>query len=530
MAAGSVHEPLLPGVHPYLKGELLPGKLACPGHGGCGCSRWLAEGYLVTPAQRLLQAILLDPRAQARNNRGIHVQGRCVVYWMQRAQRTADNPAMDAAVEAANALSLPLAVFFSPRAGYPGATLRAYAFLADGVADIAAGCAKRGAHLVFRPSNPSLLRFCHQVDPAVVVVDENPMRAPQQWRTKAAAALRVALVSVDADAVVPMRLFPKLEYAARTLRPKIHRVLGDFLVAGRDPKVRTPWPHDLKAAGDPVDGAWLLQQLKLDRRVGAVNNFPGGEVAGLAALRSFVRQRLEGYAVQRNKPELDGTSRLSPYLHFGHLGPRAVALAVRDAVADAPSRDAFLEELIVRRELALNFVLHEPAYDRLEGCPAWARTELLGQQNAPRPMVYSAQAIENARTADPLFNAGQQQMVLTGHMHGYVRMYWAKKILEWSVDPAEAFALAVRLNDTYQLDGRDPNGYTGVAWAMGGRHDRPWAPRRPVFGTVRYMSLASTGRKFNLRGYVEKVAALGGNQPPQGSLFPPVEGRAQGRG
>ena len=466
----------------------------------------------------LLSALLRNPRAFARNPHPIHAQGRCVVYWMQRAQRTQDNAALDAAVETANALKKPLCVFLAPRAGYPHATLRAYAFLADGFADIARGVKARGALLVFRPSQPSLLRFCEEVDPAIVFVDENPLREPQSWRDKAARALRVPLVSVDADNVVPMRMFPKLEYAARTIRPKIERVVDGFLVPSHEPKARVAWTGRLPST-EPVDAQAFLAALKVDRRVGPVAGVKGGPAEGARLLACFVDERLTDYHVARNKPDLHGTSELSTFLHFGHLGPRTIANAVKAAPGAAEGKRAFLEELIVRREVAVNYVFAEPRYDSLEGSPSWALKELSAQRNTAREHLYTREQLLNAETHDPLWNAGQKEMVLSGRMHGYVRMYWAKKVLEWSATAEDAFNLCVEFNDRYQLDGRDPNGYTGVAWAIGGRHDRPWSPRRPAFGTIRYMSLASTGKKFNLKGYVARVEALEKGGPRQAALF-----------
>jgi deoxyribodipyrimidine photo-lyase len=215
-------------------------------------------------------------------------------------------------------------------------------------------------------------------------------------------------------------------------------------------------------------------------------------------------QGLEGYAAQRNRPELDATSRLSPYLHFGHLGPHTVAIAVMNANALARDREAFLEELIVRRELAINFVRFNRNYDRLEGCEFWALNTLSAHARDRRPYIYTYRQLERAETHDPVWNAAQTQMVRTGSMHGYLRMYWAKKILEWSRSPAKAFRVAVRLNDRFELDGRDPNGYAGIAWAIGGKHDRAWGPQRPIYGMIRYMSLQSTARKFDSRAYIRK--------------------------
>ncbi len=217
-----------------------------------------------------------------------------------------------------------------------------------------------------------------------------------------------------------------------------------------------------------------------------------------------MRSGVAGYGTHRNHPERNGTSQISPYLHFGHIGPRTVALAVREAEAPKADRDAFLEELIVRRELAINFVRFNPSYDRLDGCEPWACRTLDEHRADEREYLYGEAELERAETHDPLWNAAQRQMVDTGWMHGYMRMYWAKKILEWTASPEEAMAVAIALNDRYELDGRDPSGYTGIAWAIGGKHDRAWGPERPVYGKVRYMSYESTRRKFDSRAYVER--------------------------
>jgi deoxyribodipyrimidine photo-lyase len=223
-----------------------------------------------------------------------------------------------------------------------------------------------------------------------------------------------------------------------------------------------------------------------------------------------VAERLAGYDTRRNQPSVPGTSQLSAYLHFGQLGPHTIALAVRDADAPQAARDAYLEEMIVRRELAINYVARNPRYDSLEGCHDWARKSLREHASDPREFLYSEAEFEAAATHDPLWNAAQKEMVLTGRMHGYLRMYWAKKILEWTRTPEEAFEIAVRLNDRYELDGRDPNGYTGIAWAIGAKHDRPWAPARPVFGMIRYMAASGCARKFDVKAYLRQIEALDG--------------------
>jgi deoxyribodipyrimidine photo-lyase len=422
---------------------------------------------------------------------------------MQRAQRALDNPALDLAIDAGNALGKPVVAFFG-LVPFPNAVLRHYRFMVEALPDTAARLARRRVGLVIRRHpDADLAAFCAEVRPALVVGDENPLREPERRRQALAGRLRVPFWTVDADVVVPTGLIPNEQFAARTIRPRIGRQLEWCLVPGREPKARVEWTaprrlHSLR----PDDG--LLEGFSLDRRVGPVGGFSGGTTEALEALRDFVRHRLAGYAAARNKPERSGTSRLSPWLHFGHIGPRTVALAVRDSRAPAADRQAFLEEFIVRRELAVNFVRYNPRYDSLACAEPWAARTLREHARDERPVRYTLRQLEEAETHDPLWNAAQRQMVASGWMHGYVRMYWGKKILEWSPDPEAAFETAVRLNDRYQLDGRDPNGYAGIAWAIAGKHDRAWGPERPIFGTVRYMSFASTSKKFDSRAYIAR--------------------------
>lgn len=246
---------------------------------------------------------------------------------------------------------------------------------------------------------------------------------------------------------------------------------------------------------------------KLDRSVQPVSGWQGGGNQGLRILREFVAGRLAEYPEARNRPELNGTSQLSPYLHFGHVGPLTVALAVQDSDAPVRAKDAFLEQVIVRRELAINFVRFSPDYDSMDCLEPWASRSLNEHVRDRRSFIYSEDQLEHGLTHDPLWNAAQKQMVLTGWMHNYLRMYWAKKILEWSPSVGAAYQRAVQLNDRYELDGRDPNGYAGIAWAIVGKHDRAWS-ERPVYGKIRYMSLASTGRKFDSKRYIERIAQL----------------------
>jgi deoxyribodipyrimidine photo-lyase len=450
-----------------------------------------------------LDKLIDNPRVRVRRKGTPDNEGACVVYWMQRSQRGIDNPALDLAVEAANTLGKPVVVFFAPVPFYPNANLRPYRFLVEGIPDIAAALGKRGIGFVLRRyPDHSLLKFCEEVKAALVVGDENPMREPEHWRQLAAKKLRVPLWTVDSDVIVPSRLIEKEQYAAFHLRKKLHAQLDHYLVNPGNPRAKHPWKkpphvHSLPADFDVTEG-W-----KLDRSVGPVKTFKGGTKEAIRLLGEFVGKKLARYDRQRNHPELDGTSGMSPYLHFGHISPLTIALAVQKADAPKADKESFIDQLLVWRELAINFVTYNPNYDNFESGETWAHRTLAEHAKDARPYLYSEQQLENAETHDPLWNAAQLQMVNSGWMHNYMRMYWGKKILEWSRTPAEAYRIAVVLNDKYELDGRDPNGYAGVAWSIVGKFDRPWFTR-PIFGLIRYMSAQSTGKKFDSQRYIEQ--------------------------
>jgi len=422
---------------------------------------------------------------------------------MQHAQRGIDNPALDVAVEAANILRKPVVVFFAPVPFYPHANLRHYRFLNEGIADIADALKKRNVGFVLRRyPDHSLAKFCDEVKAVLVVGDENPMREPEGWRQTAAKKLTVPLWTVDADVIVPSKLLEKAQYAAHTIRPRLQAQLEMYLVPSENPQAHLAWK---KPAGlislDPA--ADITEGWQLDRSVSPVPNWRGGTFEAFRLLRDFVEHKLRGYGTQRNKPEVDHTSRLSPYLHFGHISPITVALAVEKSDAPKADKEAFLNQIVTWRELSVNLVRFNPNYDNFECAEPWAHRTLAKHARDLRPVLYTEKQLEDAETHDPLWNAAQMQMVNTGWMHNYVRMYWAKKILEWSRTPAEAHHIAVYLNDKYELDGRDPNGYAGIAWAIVGKFDRPWF-ERPIFGQIRYMSGASTGKKFDSKKYIQQ--------------------------
>jgi deoxyribodipyrimidine photo-lyase len=455
-----------------------------------------------------IAAFAEDPRIAVRDGARIDPDGRCVIYWMRRAQRAFENPALEAAIAIANTIARPVVVFFALRTRHPHASVRHYTFMIEGLADTAARLARRHIGFVMRRSEhrrafDDFAQFAAAARPSAIVIDRNPLSSIDGWRRVIPKELRVPVLNVDADVIVPSALLGREHYAARTIRPKINAYLERFLVPVDQRAVRVKW-HAPRGTDSIVPSRDLIDTLALNRSLAAAPRFVGGTTAALARLKRFVGTGLAHYAERRNAPELDGTSRLSPYLHFGQIGPHTIAIATRDAQVPDGARRAYVEELIVRRELAINFATYNRAYKSIDSCEPWARGTLARHEKDRRTQLYGERELEQAETHDALWNAAQREMVETGWMHGYMRMYWAKKILEWSPSARDAYEIALRLNDRYELDGRDANGYAGIAWAIGGKHDRAWGPERPVYGTIRYMSAANTGRKIDSKAYIAR--------------------------
>ena len=452
-----------------------------------------------------LTRIADQPRVLVRRGGEPRKDAKCVVYWMQRAMRAVENPALDFAIDIANVLGLPVVIYFQVIPNYPNANLRHYHFMQQGLRDVVSVAAERGVGFVLRRTPAKLEEFIEEVEAALLIGDENPCREPERWRKVLARRLKIPYWTVDADVVVPSRIFGRSFALIHHFRPKLKAELPKFLVPPATSKPHVEWKQRKSLVSYSLAEDITAGFSKLDRSIGPVDSFTGGTRAAYKKLRDFIDFHLAEYDDKRNHPETRGTSRLSPYLHFGNIGPLTIALAVQKAMqkgsVSAATAERFLEQVIAWRELAILFVRNEPDYDNWECAAPWARKTLIEHAGDPRPFTYSFRQLEYAETHDDLWNAAQREMVATGWMHNYMRMYWAKKILEWAPDPTRAFEWAVTLNDRYELDGRDPNGYAGIAWAVVGKLDRPWF-NRPIFGLVRPMTGASTAKKFDAKAYI----------------------------
>ncbi len=438
--------------------------------------------------------------------------GDYVLYWMQNAQRAEHNPALEFAARRANELNLPLLVGFGLTDDYPGANLRHYRFLLEGLAEVESSLARRGIGFTLQAGEPDEVALSLAEHAAAVVVDRGYMRLQKQWRATVAAKLDGAceLTQVEGDVVVPVDLVSdKREYAARTIRPKIRKRRDRFLVKLNTTAVeRDAGGLSIGDGMDLSDVPALCDSLTLNREVGPVSQFfAGGTTAAKTRLRALLDGGFEQYSDHRNQPQTDDLSYLSMALHYGHISPVEAVLMTLDRYPEGENTDDFLEEVIVRRELTHNYVHHAPRdYDSYDALPDWAKKTLAEHADDEREYLYSREQFEAAETHDPYWNAAMREMRCTGYMHNYMRMYWGKKILEWTPSPEEGNAITRAINDKYFLDGRDPNSYANVNWVYG-LHDRPWT-ERPVFGKTRYMNANGLRRKCDIDGYVEKVDRL----------------------
>jgi deoxyribodipyrimidine photo-lyase len=430
---------------------------------------------------------------------------------MQRDMRVRDNWALLYAADLARERHAPLTVCFALAPSFCGATLRAYDFLLRGLQEVESDLRRLHIGFVVLEGDPpgEICRLIHQLGAAVLVTDFNPIRPVTAWKTKVASRIDIQMVEVDAHNVVPAWVASDhREWSAATLRRKMDRLVQTWLVD-------IPALHALPSIGStsPTDWSALRSRLACDESVQAVGWCTPGRRAGMRRLSHFCEALLPGYVARHNDPVEQATSMLSPWLHFGHLSAQRVALEAQHMQAPVDTVHAFLEQLIVRRELADNWCLYNPDYDSVTGFPAWAQQTLALHANDPRQHTYLLPQLDEGATHDPLWNAAQRHLRVEGYLHGYLRMYWAKQLLLWTTSAAEALADVLWLNDRYELDGRDPNGYVGAAWSIGGVHDRPW-PQRPVFGSVRSMTLAGARSKFDVEKYIADSPPHGQNGLP----------------
>jgi deoxyribodipyrimidine photo-lyase len=433
---------------------------------------------------------------------GKPVGGRYVLYWMQASQRAEYNHALEFAIERANELDKPLVAFFGLTDRFPEANLRHYRFMLEGLAAAGQALGERGIKLVLKLGSPATGAVRMARHAALAVTDRGYLRIQRKWRREVARSIPCPLIQVESDVVVPVETASaKEEYAAATIRPKILARLDHYMVPLRKRRLRKAATGVSLKTEDWSDIESLVSRLKLDRSVGQAPDFRGGAPEARIRLDSFLKHELDKFAERRNDPGGEHLSNMSPYLHFGQISPLYVALKV--GRTRSPGAEAYLEELIVRRELAMNFAYYNRSYDSYKCLPDWALKTLAEHKKDEREYVYTRRQLEAARTHDPYWNAAQMEMVLTGKMHGYMRMYWGKKILEWSRTLERGFRAAAYLNNKYELDGRDPNGFAGIAWCFG-KHDRPWGERR-IFGKVRYMNDKGLKRKFDMDAYTGRI-------------------------
>jgi len=436
-------------------------------------------------------------RVQLLNSAPFRAGAGYVLYWAQVNRRATWNHGLAYAVDLANQAGLPVLFYEGLTCDYPYASDRLDAFILEGVPDTRRELRRLGIGYQFyhrrSRNDPNDILYRLAKDAAALVTDQYPLFPAQRYNASVPGKIGIPYYAVDSSCIVPMSRFDKREYAAYTIRPKIKKLLPEYLRPLPVMRVRHKFPGNTPRF-DPSASA-------------GVSGFRGGAVAAHQRLRHFLKHNLHRYASFSNQPSENATSGLSPYLHFGHISSLEIALAVQDYAREHKLLpDEFLEELIVRRELAFNFARFTEHPDSLNALPDWARKTLAKHVSDRRGHIYSRDQFENAQTHDPLWNAAQRELLVTGKIHGYYRMYWGKKIIEWSRTTAEALATALYLNDRYALDGRDPNSCTNILWCFG-LHDRPWA-ERPIFGQVRYMSYEGMRRKTDVDAYIRSLECL----------------------
>jgi len=458
-------------------------------------------------------------RVRVLNSAGVRAGARYVLYWAQMNRRARSNHALGYAVATANSLGLPLLVYEGLTCTYKRANRRIHTFMLQAVPESAADfCALHAGYFFYlraRRGDPNDVLYRLAACAACVVTDDYPAFIAAEHNSRVPEKIGVRYVAVDSSCVVPMSVHVKRAYGAYTIRPKIRKELPKYLRPVECAVLKHRWRDDLLPAelrvlrtevtADKVAG--LVARCEIDQSIAPSISFDGGARSASRHLEVFLEKRLARYARESNQPSKHAASDLSPYLHFGQISALEVALAVQmHAEEHKLMADSFLEELIVRRELAFNFARFASNVESLDDLPDWCKRTMLKHAGDKRPVVYSAEQLTQAETHDELWNATQKELLLRGKIHGYYRMYWGKKIIEWSPTYEEALRLMIELHDVYALDGRDPNTYTNILWLFG-LHDRPWG-ERVIFGQLRYMSYDGMKRKTDIGSYVKEIALL----------------------
>jgi deoxyribodipyrimidine photo-lyase len=449
-----------------------------------------------------------DPRIQQLNRKPC-VEGDYVLYWMQQSQRAEENLALEHAIRTANSLRLPTVVAFGLTDDYPEANLRHYVFMLEGLREVRRQLLKRNIPFVVQHGEPPevALRLARRA--SVIVCDRGYLRHQKMWRSQVSREAPCLVQQVECDAVVPVAVASeKKEHSARAFRSRVLRLQHLFLDPLRPIGPVIPCRNPGIESVNLEDEDSVFEILRIDTGIKPVPLFAGGTRAAKTRLARFIGSGLAGYAENRNQPGMENLSHMSPYLHFGQIAPAYIARKIRFSHGGtAKDRESFLDELIVRRELSINFVHHAEDYDCFSSLPSWAQASLQQHIGDRRFKIYSREELEGAETHDPYWNAAMNEMKWTGYMHNHMRMYWGKQILAWSRTPETAFQTALELNNKYFLDGRDPNSYANVGWIFG-LHDRPW-PEREVYGIVRSMTIDGLKRKADPEAYVRRVMLLG---------------------
>ena len=442
-----------------------------------------------------------------------HPNPKYVLYWMQQSQRIHFNHALNRAIEIANQKNLPLLVLFVLTPGYKDANQRHYQFMLEGLKDVSVWGTKLGLNMLYRIGNPSDIVSSYIKDAYAVVFDQGYLKTPLIWRENIIQyaktnQIKTFIEMVDTDLIVPVSFASnKVEYSAYTLRPKVNRLFDAFLDFKQLLGLKQQTNLGFKSDFDFVDIKALLTKLDIDDSVLPYEGYKGGYLEAMKHLNDFIFNKIAHYE-ESSDPSTNYTSLLSPYLHFGQISSLEIIYQMRLMLEQGRMEEAiyeaYKEQLFVRRELAFNYCYYNPGYDDFyQMTEPWAYETMKAHESDVRSTIYIIQDYLTYQTHDPYFNAAMKEMVETGFMHNYMRMYWAKKIIEWSKSHKEAYETILHLNNKYFIDGRDPNSYTGVAWCFG-KHDRAWT-ERPVFGKLRYMNDKGLERKFDMQGYINKV-------------------------